>query len=186
MKVRISGGKHRGRQISSSANRRLRPTTELVRSALFSMIGLEAIKGANVLDLYAGTGIMAMEAISRGAEIADIVEVDLSKTKNIEKNLKHISMIDQVTIYRGKVIGTLGKLTRKYDLVFADPPYDTREWDQLMSGLSNSNVLAQGSVIFAEHLYNHSLEPSYGSLERVSERKYGHTGISMYKEKHNG
>ena len=76
MSVRISGGRYRGRQIRSPGGADLRPTTERARSAVFSMVGPEALDGAQVLDLYAGTGVMSMEAISRGAARADLVEIN--------------------------------------------------------------------------------------------------------------
>lgn len=142
--------------------------------------------GAYVLDLYAGTGVMSMEAISRGAAWADLVEINSRRVEKIRENLQSISVADRARVYRGRAIRMLDSLSGGYDLVFADPPYETREWDLLMEGLSRPGFVNAGGIVVAEHRVSTSLAELYGAFERVSSRRYGDTGISVYIVSANG
>ena len=137
--------------------------------------------GAQVLDLYAGTGVMSMEAISRGAAQADLVEISSRRVQRIRENLRNISAADRATVHRGRVLKVLNGLSGGYDLVFADPPYETREWDVLMEGLNRPGFVNAGGTVVAEHRHDTPLAEHYGAFERVSSRRYGDTGISVYK-----
>ena len=180
MSVRISGGRYRGRQIRSPGGADLRPTTERVRSAVFSIVGPGTLEGARVLDLYAGTGVMAMEAISRGAVWADLVEVNARRVRGIRENLRSLSVAGQATVYRGRALDLLDSLPGGYDLVFADPPYEMQEWDSLMDGLNRPGLVKSGGVVVAEHRHGVAMTDRYGAFERVTKKRYGDTGISVY------
>ena len=182
MSVRISGGMYRGRQIRSPGGADLRPTTERVRGAVFSIIGAGTLAGARVLDLYAGTGVMAMEAISRGAAWADLVEVDARLVRGIRENLRSLSAAGQARVYRGRTLDVLDRLPGGYDLVFADPPYEMREWDPLMDRLNRPGLINSGGIVVAEHRHDMAMAERYDGFERVTTRKYGDTGISVYVE----
>ena len=145
------------------------------------MVGPEALDGAQVLDLYAGTGVMSMEAISRGAARADLVEINSRRVQGIRENLRSISMAARATVHRGRALRVLAGLSGGYDLVFADPPYETREWDLLFEGLSRPELVRAGGIVVAEHRHDAPLAEHYGVFERVSNRRYGDTGISFYR-----
>ena len=170
MRVRISGGRYRGRQIHSRRCGDLRPTAERVRSAVFSIIGLEALNGARVLDLYAGTGVMSVEAISRGARHADLVEVDSRRADEIRENLRGIEVEGRTKVYTGRVVKVVDSLPGGYDLVFADPPYELQEWDILMNTLNRPGVVNSGGLVIAEHRRGTELAERYDTLERVDDR----------------
>ena len=181
MSLRVAGGKYKGRRIRSAGSADLRPTTERVRGAIFSILGPDAVDGARVLDLYAGTGVLAIEAISRGAAWADLVELDFRRAGEIRENLRSLSVAGQARVYRGRTLKTLQSLPGDYDLVFADPPYDLEEWDALMTGLNVPGLVKDAGVVVAEHRHGTPMGDHYGILERVTTRRYGDTAISIYR-----
>ncbi len=186
MSVRISGGTHRGRLIRTDRQRGLRPTSERVRGALFSILGRSAIEGVRVLDLYAGTGALGIEALSRGAAWADFVESDGRRCRQLARNLGELDMDDRGRVLCGRVERMLGGMCGEYGLVMADPPYESTSWEATLSQLSERGLVAEGGVVVAEHRSSQSLETGYGSLRRVDSRRYGDTAITFYKVGENG
>ena len=186
MSVRISGGTHRGRLIRTDRQRGLRPTSERVRGALFSILGRSAIEGVRVLDLYAGTGALGIEALSRGAAWADFVESDTRRCRQLARNLGELDMDDRGRVLCGRVERMLGGMCGEYGLVMADPPYESTSWEATLSQLSKRGLVAEGGVVVAEHRSSQSLETGYGSLRRVDSRRYGDTAITFYKVGENG
>ncbi len=190
MSTRISGGKDRGRRLQLPRGR-LRPTTERVRSAVFSILG-DRVVGATVLDLYSGSGAMGLEALSRGALRADMVERDGRACSTIEANIRSLDYGDRATVMRARaesVVGSpdgregCGKSGRDggaYELVFIDPPYDDDPWETILSGLGEGSMLGRGAVVVAEHRTKLRLADSYGRLVRTSTRRYGDSSISMF------
>ena len=191
MSSRISGGKDRGRRLQVPKSR-LRPTTEKVRAAIFSILGGQ-VEGARVLDLYAGTGAMGLEALSRGAASADFVEEDARACSTINANIRSLTYDDLARVIRAraeKTVGspatllgssTAGQDGLPYDLVFIDPPYDDDPWDALMTALSTGPLLRQDVTVVAEHGSDRALADSYGRLGLERTRRYGGSSISIYK-----
>ena len=182
MSTRISGGKDRGRRLQLPRGR-LRPTTERVRSAVFSILG-DRVVGATVLDLYSGSGAMGLEALSRGASRADMVERDGRACSTIEANIRSLDYGDRATVMRARAESVVGSPAGRdggaYELVFIDPPYDDDPWGTILSGLGEGSMLGSGAVVVAEHRTNLRLEDSYGRLVRTSTRRYGDSSISMF------
>jgi 16S rRNA (guanine966-N2)-methyltransferase len=118
--VRIVAGEFRGRRIQAPRGLRTRPTADRVREALFSMLG--DVFGARVLDLYAGSGALGIEALSRGAESVVFVERDARAAAVIERNLASLGL--QAAVVRQDAVRFLGRAEGPFDLVFCDPPYD--------------------------------------------------------------
>ena len=181
MSVRISGGTHRGRLIRTDRERGLRPTSERVRGALFSILGRSAIEGMRVLDLYAGTGALGIEALSRGAAWADFVESEGRRCRQLTRNLGDLDLDKRSRVLCGRVERMLGGMSGEYGLVMADPPYQAAPWQTALSQLSERGLVAEGGVVVAEHRSGQPLEPSYGNLRRVDSRRYGDTSITFYK-----
>ncbi|MCH7626588.1 MAG: RsmD family RNA methyltransferase, partial [Chloroflexi bacterium] len=110
MTLRITGGELRGRRLKSAHGSGLRPTSERVRGAMFSIIGRDAVEGARVLDLYAGTGALGIEALSRGAAWADFVESGRGRCREIRDRLRELGLDDRSRVYAGRTLKVLGTL----------------------------------------------------------------------------
>ena len=150
MNVRITGGQLRGRMIHVQASKALRPTTAMVRGAIFSILGPNRLEGARVLDLFSGTGAMGIEAISRGAEYVDFIELDSRRCKEIRTILQDFKINDKARVIYGNAIDKIDNLDRSYDLLFADPPYGYGKWDVLLAKIEKFQIMKLASVaIFA-------------------------------------
>ncbi len=181
MSVRITGGEHRGRRLRSYRGGDLRPTSDRVRGAIFSILGPDAVEGVRVLDLYSGTGALGIEALSRGAAWVDFVEANGRRCQQIGESLRELSLANKGKVYRARVENILDSLPEAYELIFADPPYDTVPWENLMDGLSRYSLVKQNSVVVAEHRYGTAMAERYNGLAQVSSRRYGDTSVSFYK-----
>ena len=179
--IRITGGIHRGRRIRSGPAAGLRPTADRVRSAIFSILGEQTVHRAQVLDLYAGTGAMGMEALSRGAAWADFVETNTRLARRMVENLDELSMAPTSQVHPMRVERALGALTRAYDLVFADPPYDMDVWAMLLGHLGGGRLIGAGGFAVIEHSRDAEFEEDYGMLRRVDARRYGDTAITIFR-----
>ena len=151
-----------------------------MRGALFSILGPVAVEGRRALDLYAGTGALGVEALSRGADWVDFVESNRRRCRQLERNLRELGLDDRSRVTRGRVERTLGGLRGEYGLVMADPPYGDSPWPTLFSLLGEHGLLAKDGVVVAEHRSDAQPADRYGNLERVSVRRYGDTSISFY------
>ena len=181
MSTRIAGGRHRGRKLRSSTAAGLRPTTERVRSAIFSLIGRESVEGVRALDLYAGTGALGIEALSRGATWASFVEINAGRCRDIRHSLEEIGIAGQARVYRGPAERVLGSLDDGFGLVLIDPPYDLEPWAMIMDSLDTGQVLEVGGLVVAEHSRRRQPADSYGRIGLVTRRRYGDTSVSIYR-----
>ena len=181
METRISGGSKRGRKLRTYGGVGLRPTSEKVRSAIFSLIGPESVNGARVLDLYAGTGALGIEALSRGAASAEFVESDPARCQNIRRAVEDLGFADRSRITRGRVERVLRTIKAQFDLVLADPPYRADPWDMIMTSLLEREALEEGAVIVAEHSKTYEMADTYGDLSSWKKRRYGDTSVSIFR-----
>ncbi|MBX9570041.1 MAG: 16S rRNA (guanine(966)-N(2))-methyltransferase RsmD [Candidatus Obscuribacterales bacterium] len=181
--MRITGGEARGRVITAPPGLEIRPTSSKVRQAFFNILG-NKIYGCRFLDLCAGTGLMGIEALSRGAASLISVEVDKTFAKQIQTNLKHLGYADQSEVISTHVERALPLLTEKsFDIIFADPPYKDRLVKKLPNLIGQFNLLDDG-VFILEHLKSTTPEVSEDSpLALTSTRNYGQTSISFYQLK---
>lgn len=179
--IRVTGGHLKGWSARSKHRSGLRPTSERVRMALFSVIGEGFIRGSRVLDLYSGTGIMGIEALSRGASAVDFVERHSGRCREIRVGLDGIGKRDQCRVYCSKVESALKKLGEQYDLVIADPPYSEEVWLWLPEELHNCDLLSTDAIFVAEHRRSTFMREQYQNLRRASCRRYGDTSISIYE-----
>lgn len=180
MDTRISGGSKKGRRLRSSKRSGLRPTSEKVRSAIFSLIGNEGVEGARVLDLYAGTGALGIEALSRGAALVDFVERDASRCRDLRENVAGFGFGEKSRIIRGKVERTLTRLDGRYAIVLADPSYKDNPWETLMGRLQERNLLEDYAKVVAEHSHIQEISDHYAELEIWKRRRYGDTVVSIF------
>ena len=181
MTTRITGGEHRGRKLRAARVPRMRPTSERVRAAIFSMIGQATVAGGRVLDLYAGSGALGIEALSRGAGRVDFVEGNARLCRGIRQSLDELGLTDRGRVYRRSVETALGELKGEYDVVFADAPYEDDPWAELMERLEGLELLVDGALVVAEHHRRLDLAESYGRIVRSRSRRHGDTVVSVYE-----
>ncbi|MQG19135.1 MAG: 16S rRNA (guanine(966)-N(2))-methyltransferase RsmD [SAR202 cluster bacterium] len=178
MSVRLTGGMKKGFRLRVDKKSSLRPTSEKVRSAVFSMIGLKVVD-AKVLDLYSGTGAFGFESLSRGADLVDFVELDGTKCFQIRNFANQLGFRDVVKVYRGHAEKRI-KNFNGYQLIFVDPPYDHDPWKKLMEIISQNCIVKEGGVLVAEHSKMMKMQDEYGILKKKISKKYGDTMISIY------
>ena len=179
MTTRISGGIHGGRTLSAPSVRGLRPTSERVRAALFSIIGPDAVEGKRVADLYAGAGTLGLEALSRGAAWVSFVERNGRLCSAIRERLRLLELDSRAEIRRGTVLRTVESLPGGYDLVMADPPYDSDELGKLVEALQSPRLVNAGGLVILEHRSNDDEEYAIGRFSLRTARTYGDTGITI-------
>jgi 16S rRNA (guanine966-N2)-methyltransferase len=172
--MRVIAGELKGRRIAAPSGRSVavRPTPDRVREALFSILG--DIEGAVVLDLYCGTGALAIEAISRGAERATLVDTSSSLAR---RNVSELALLDRCDVVRSDALKHLRRTRQRFDLIFCDPPY--RLADRLEGELDSliRPRLAEGGRLILEGSTRRPLELS---LPLASERRYGDTLIRIH------
>jgi 16S rRNA (guanine966-N2)-methyltransferase len=171
--VRIIAGSRRGHTIQAPTGRGTRPTSDRVRENVFNILG--PVDDAVVLDLYAGSGAMGLEALSRGAAQAVFVERDVDAVRAIEKNLDKLRL--RATVLRQDAVAVLASQTRKYDLVFVDPPYEMYPEIEPQLARYLPRVVAADGVVVVET--DARTQPQLPLEERTS-RKYGSVRVTVY------
>lgn len=179
MTTRITGGTHRGHRLRTPTGPGLRPTSERVRAALFSIIGAEAVDGKRVADLYAGTGAIGLDALSRGAAWVDFVESNRRLCGELTERLRSWSMHTRARVYRGRVLTMLRRLPGGYDLVVADPPYSSDELPGVVNSLQSSRLVNPGGLVVLEHRTGSNVEYATGRFELETTKRYGDTALTV-------
>lgn len=182
--MRIIGGALGGRRLQSFKGQKVRPTSDRVKEALFNIIGRDLCEEASVLDLYAGTGNLGIEALSRGAKRACFVEKERDSLKTLKENLRECNLTgraDIIPIDAVKAIHALEKKGESFDLIFLDPPYYKELADKTLDELGKSTILRE-AVVIAEHSNKDELKKCYGILRLKDERRYGDTSLSFFSE----
>lgn len=179
MTTRITGGSHRGRRLRTPTGPGLRPTSERVRAALFSIVGSNAIDGKRVADLYAGTGAIGLDALSRGAAWVDFVESNNRLCRDLTERLRSWSLDDRAKVYRGRVLKMLRSLPGGYDLVVADPPYSSTELAGVVDGLQPERLVNPGGLLVLEHRAGQGERFANGRFELETTKTYGDTALTV-------
>lgn len=187
IKLRVIGGRLKRKKLASFSGKHIRPTSDRVKEAVFNIISSRIEKGPNVLDLFAGTGNLGIEALSRGAGRVIFVEKDKSSVEIIRKNLQNCGITGEADIIEMDVKKAIALIERKragkkdghFDLIFLDPPYDQGLADGTLQLLGES-PLTSGALIIAEHSLNEEVREHYGSIKMVDSRKYGDTSVSFF------
>jgi 16S rRNA (guanine966-N2)-methyltransferase len=174
--VRVVGGELCSRRLAPPPEG-VRPTSDRVREALFARLG--DLRGCRVLDLYAGTGALAIEALSRGAQDAVLVDRSLGALNVIRSNLQSLGLESRGRVIRGDAVKTLRRLkgTQVFDLVFVDPPYASDQVVLALAALVEAGVLVGAATVVVESPKRHSLPPVVG-FSIQDERSYGDTRLT--------
>ena len=185
--MRLTGGLERGRRLKAPRGGTTRPTAAKVREAIFNILGPPP-EGA-VLDLFAGTGSLGIEALSRGAERAVFVERDRHALTALRSNLRELGLEGRGTVIGADVRTGLRRLAAsvagpdRFAWVFMDPPY-AEQTEAILSELCQSDLLAKCAVVLVEHDKRHRPPTSVGALFLTSRRDYGDTELSFYRSGH--
>lgn len=176
--MRIVAGTARGRPLVAPRSLSTRPTSDKVRAAIFNLLG-QFFDGGCVLDLYAGTGALALEALSRGCERAVCVEHDRSAAELILRNAAACGFLERVEVRRARVEAALPRLAAgAFTLCLLDPPYAVGP-EAALALLGPA--LAPGATVVAEHDTRHPPPETVGDLALVDRRSYGDSGVSIYR-----
>lgn len=180
--MRITGGNLRGRRLQAGPARELRPTSQRAREGLFDWLG-ERVAGCTVLDLFAGTGALGIEALSRGAERAVFVERSRNALEALRANCRELGLADVTRIVPGPAGAALARLARegeRFDLVLADPPYGGDDWARLAKGANLVDILAPAALLLLERATRDEPWDGAPGLIRRDERHYGETAFDWY------
>jgi 16S rRNA (guanine(966)-N(2))-methyltransferase RsmD len=182
MSLRVLGGKYRSLHLQSPRGAQTRPTTSMVRKAVFDMIQ-STIEGSRFLDLFAGSGAIGIEALSRGAAEATFVESHKEALRCIKANLATLKIEKEAAVYSYDVFDVLKKLEKKgkhFDFIYADPPYHIISiYDELLSYLDSSQLLSRGGILFLESPSSLK-DRKTKQLVLIDERRFGTTLLHQY------
>ncbi|QST01474.1 16S rRNA (guanine(966)-N(2))-methyltransferase RsmD [Pontibacillus sp. ALD_SL1] len=183
--MRVIAGEHKGRQLQPVPHRLTRPTTDKVKEALFQMIG-PYFDGGVCLDLFAGSGGLGIESLSRGMDKSIFVDKHPKAVATIYDNLKTLKLEDHAEVYKNdayRAIKAAGKRGLRFDLVFLDPPYDKFSYQELIDSMLEHSVVHEGTTIVCEHSSEQSLPDSLGPFKRFRHETYSSIiSISLYKQ----
>lgn len=175
--MRIISGKARGAKLFAPDGVDTRPTLDRVREAIFSML-TGSVEGACVLDLFAGSGAMGLEALSRGAEHADFADISREACRCVEKNIEKTRLTDS-SVARADFKSFLQSCAKKYDIIFLDPPYASEYYATAFELIKKNNLLADGGIIVAE--CDGAYELDTDGFEVCRQRRYGKAAVYILK-----
>lgn len=162
-----------------------RPTSDRVKEALFNIIASK-IENSNVLDIFAGTGSLGIEALSRGASRTVFLDKSLECCGIIKENLAHTKLADRAEVYSTDFTNGIERLYKKgskFDLIILDPPYNKNFIQETLNMLIKNDIIKDDGLIVAEHSTSDNLPGSIGRLESIDTRKYGDTMITIFISK---
>lgn len=186
--MRVIGGKYRGRSLRSLRGTDIRPTSDRLRETLFNVLTAgnpQGLEGTVWLDLFAGTGAVGIEALSRGARQACFVETSAPAAQVIEQNLQTLGISDGYRILRDDLSGIIWRLQREHfvaDVVFLDPPYRMQPaYEATLGALAQSSLVWAMSLVVAEHEKKFDPGSEFGALRRIRKLVQGNTTLSFYR-----
>jgi 16S rRNA (guanine966-N2)-methyltransferase len=180
--MRVTGGTARGLILKVPKNYDIRPTTDRVREAIFSMLLSIGGDWNHCLDLFAGTGALGIEALSRGAEWVDFIEKQPRICDIIKQNLKNTGFSQQSRVYCLSVNKAVNTLEGKYDIIFMDPPYTDTMLEDIIRQLNGAKFTMINTLLIIPHSSRIDLAQVYGAFQLLRDRKHGDTCISIYRK----
>ena len=174
--MRVITGKARGRKLATPANNDIRPTTDNVKESIFNIIQFD-IEGRRVLDLFAGTGQLGIECLSRGAESAVFIDQSRESVKLVKDNLKTCGL--EGTVMQMDAVSFLNGCG-KFDLIFIDPPYDSPLYEKVLETVNSVDILSDGGIIICEASRDRQLPELEAPYKKVREYIYGKVKLCKY------
>ena len=180
--LRIVSGEFGSRRIKSLESNDTRPTTEQVREAIFNRLG-QYFEQGRLLDLFAGSGAVGFEALSRGMEQVTLADKNRAAVNIIKENAKTLKVENRCEIITGDYKQVLMRLTGQYDYVFIDPPYAMDVAEKIFSTLKNQDLLKENAWVIVETRKEKVFEDTYDNLEKVKEAVYGISRVTYFCKK---
>jgi len=189
--MKISGGLAKGRQVITKRviskalkDRKLRPTSSKVREAIFDILR-NRIVGASFVDLYAGTGTVGFEALSRGAGRAIFVEPDRSRARGIKENAIKLGFFEKAKIVQKRAhefLRTSSRDKKSFDIFFLDPPYFSENIKVTLPIIGEKEILNKWGIVIIEHYFKNKLPEMVGELKMIRDYRYGDTMLTIYSK----
>jgi 16S rRNA (guanine966-N2)-methyltransferase len=182
MLVRVVSGICKGRPLKAVPGNTTRPTTDKVKEALFNMIG-PYFDGGIGLDLFAGSGGLGLEALSRGLDKVIFIDRESKAIQVIQENIRACKFEDQTEVYRNDADRALKALIKReicFDFIFLDPPYKKQQLVSLMEKMDNQDVVKKDGIVVCEHSFDVELPSSVGQFTQIKHEKYGMIAITIY------
>lgn len=179
--MRVITGTAKGVRLKTPEGTQTRPTTERVKEAVFSIIQFE-IEGSRVLDLFAGTGQMGIEALSRGASQAVFIDGRREACQLVQENLKRAKLTDRAQVVQSDYMGYLERCRSSFDLIFLDPPYAEIFLENALKKISEIDILSDRGIIICERPAEKPLDFEIPGLQRGKDNRYGKTWITVFRK----
>ncbi|MHB8104516.1 MAG: 16S rRNA (guanine(966)-N(2))-methyltransferase RsmD [Dehalococcoidales bacterium] len=180
--MRVITGKVKGRHLKFPAGTKTRPVTDLVRGAIFSILENLANDWSLVLDLFAGSGALGIEALSRGAGWVDFVENERKCCDIIKENLAATEFSSQSRVYCCNVDKALGFLDKEYNIILMDPPYANPSTGDIITRLAASSLVGAKTTLVVTHAARTPLNQVYASLNLIKEHRHGDSSIAIFQK----
>ena len=181
--MRVISGKARGLKLNTPKNDDVRPTTDRVKESLFNMIN-SYIMDSDILDLFAGTGSLGIECLSRGANQCIFVDNSKESINIVKSNIKKARVENESIVLNldfKSAINSLSSKNKQFDVIFMDPPYYKNMFSDALSAVDNNNLLKEDGIIVVEHDTVDKFPDNMGRLYKSREKKYGNTTLTFYK-----
>lgn len=182
--MRVIAGRYRSRKLIAPKGSTTRPTSDRLRETIFNVVASQ-IGGSVWIDLFAGSGAVGIEALSRGARMVYFADEDKKATRTIRENLRALNITEGFEVQEREAVQALRMLDSAAvacDFCFLDPPYGhPRAYEQALGFLSQSQLVAPRGIVIAEHDKHNDLEERYGALERYRKLQQGDAVLSFYK-----
>ncbi|MBA7647907.1 Ribosomal RNA small subunit methyltransferase D [subsurface metagenome] len=180
--MRVIAGKAKGHQLKVAKGNITRPATDLVRGAIFSILETTPSDWSQVLDLFAGSGALGIEALSRGAGWVDFVEREPRCCDIIRQNLEKTKLSAQAHVYCCSVVKAISFLDKEYGIILMDPPYSDLSIGKVVARLATSKLVGTNSVVVVTHSPHLPLDSTYAPLNLIKQRRHGDSCIAMYQK----
>lgn len=179
--MRVIAGEARGRPLLGPAGTFTRPMQDKIKESLFSMLLSLGVDADRVADIYAGTGSIGIEAISRGASWCDFVEQNAAAAKVVQKNIERCRFEDRSRVHRTGASSFISRAHEPYDMIFLDPPYADPEIPNVLRQLAASSLIQSGTIVAIGHSPRVELPDDFGRLGRLRLRCHGDSCFSIYE-----
>ncbi|MFP4497684.1 MAG: 16S rRNA (guanine(966)-N(2))-methyltransferase RsmD [Vulcanimicrobiota bacterium] len=178
--MKIIAGKFKGKTLPYRQRRGVRVTSQLVKEALFSIVA-EKVPGAQVLDLYCGSGSLSMEALSRGADFVTCVDIDGQNLKQLKYFLEEFGLENQATLIKKDAIKAVKhQPEHHFDLIILDPPYHIKREIPTLEAIDKHQILKPDGICVLEHYSQNETPGQIGKLIKIKEKNYGDSALSIY------
>lgn len=178
--MRVITGSAKGKHLKELPGLDTRPTTDRVKEGLFNVIQFD-VPGRRVLDLFAGTGQLGIECLSRGAASCDFVDSSPAAMKIVKENVTACRLSDKATFHQKDFSAFLNGVKGKYDLIFLDPPYASGNLERALEKVAEIDIVSGNGIIVCESPVEHTLPELPGNYEKTGEYQYGKIKVTLYR-----